>query len=111
MLHAASARNRRIGIGLLTLATLMFATPDGAGRWLVLALPVAQVVWLRFVAHALISTLVPEPVYGRELVTLSNWRLQLLRGATLCVMTGFNFRARQHLQLAEVAAIQFPCRC
>jgi drug/metabolite transporter (DMT)-like permease len=108
MLHEATARNRRIGIGLLTLATLMFATLDTAGKWLVLGLPVAQVVWLRFVAHVLISTALLGPIYRAELVAaVHNWRLQLLRGAMLCVMTAMNFWALQYLQLAEVGAIQF----
>jgi drug/metabolite transporter (DMT)-like permease len=107
MLHDDTARNRRIGIGLLTIATAMFATLDASAKWLVQAVPVFQVVWMRFVAHVLISAALLAPVYGRELVTVRDRRLQALRAAMLGAMTALNFWALQYLQLAEVAAIQF----
>jgi drug/metabolite transporter (DMT)-like permease len=107
MLHDDTARNRRIGIGLLTVATMLFATLDASAKWLVQTLPVFQVVWMRFVAHVLISAALLAPVYGRELVHARDWRLQGLRAAMLCAMTALNFWALQYLKLAEVAAIQF----
>ena len=48
----SSANARRIGIGLVTLTTLSFAVLDTTAKWLVLQLPVLQVVWLRFLAHS-----------------------------------------------------------
>jgi hypothetical protein len=68
MLHLDNAGNRRIGIGLITLTTLLFAVLDCSAKWLVRELPVAQVVWLRFGAHVLITSALLWPVYGRELV-------------------------------------------
>jgi drug/metabolite transporter (DMT)-like permease len=54
LLHLDNADNRRIGIALVTLTTLCFATLDACAKWLVQDLPVLQVVWLRFLFHVLL---------------------------------------------------------
>ena len=107
MHHDDNARNRRVGIGLVCLTTLCFATLDASAKWLVQSLPVLEVVWLRFTAHVLITSALLAPLYGRELITVRQPRLQLLRAAMLGSMTGLNFWALQYLQLAETGAIQF----
>jgi drug/metabolite transporter (DMT)-like permease len=106
VLHS-SARHRRLGIGLITLTTLAFALLDTSAKWLVMSLPVLQVVWLRFLAHSLFSVAVFAPRMGFELVRWRAPRLQALRGVMLATMTGLNFWALQYLQLAETGAIQF----
>jgi drug/metabolite transporter (DMT)-like permease len=107
LLHLDTAQNRRIGIGLVTLTTLCFAVLDGTAKWLVQALPVLQVVWLRFVFHVFIASALLAPRYGQELVRVRNWKLQALRAAMMAAMTALNFWALQYLQLAETGAIQF----
>jgi drug/metabolite transporter (DMT)-like permease len=107
MLHQDTARHRRIGIGLVTLTTLLFATLDASAKWLVQSLPVFEVVWLRFLTHALITPVLLAPMYGRELLRMREPRLHLLRAAMLGTMTALNFWALQYLQLAETGAIQF----
>lgn len=107
MLHIDSARSRRIGIGLVTVTTLCFATLDASAKWLIQSLPVLQVVWLRFLFHAMLMSALLAPTYGRELWRVRNPRLQLLRSAMLASMTALNFWALQYLQLAETGAIQF----
>jgi drug/metabolite transporter (DMT)-like permease len=107
MLFQDTARNRRIGIGLVTLTTLCFAVLDTTAKWLVVTLPVAQVVWMRFLTHVLLTSALLAPVYGRELVRVQQPGLHLLRAAMLASMTGLNFWALQYLQLAETGAIQF----
>ncbi len=107
MLKTDGARSRRIGIGLVCLATFCFALLDAAAKWLVRELPVAEVVWLRFLTHVLWMTLLLAPRYGGELVRMHSPRLHLLRAAMLASMTGLNFWSLQYLQLAEVGAIQF----
>jgi len=107
LLHLDNAENRRIGIGLVTLTTLCFAVLDTSAKWLVLALPVMQVVWLRFVFHVLIASALLAPRYGWELLRVRNRKLQALRAAMMAAMTGLNFWALQYLQLAETGAIQF----
>jgi drug/metabolite transporter (DMT)-like permease len=107
MLLQDTARNRRIGIGLVTLTTLLFATLDATAKWLVQSVPVFQVVWMRFLTHAVLTTLLLAPLYGREMFRIHNPRLQLLRAGMLGLMTALNFWALQYLQLAETGAIQF----
>jgi drug/metabolite transporter (DMT)-like permease len=107
MLHADTAHGRRRGIALVTLATLCFSVLDTSAKWLVQALPVFEVVWLRFVTHVLWMVLLLAPRHGRTLVRMANPRLQLLRGLMLASMTALNFWALQYLQLAETGSIQF----
>jgi drug/metabolite transporter (DMT)-like permease len=107
LLHLDNPRNRRIGIALVTLTTLLFATLDASAKWLVLSLPALQVVWLRFLTHVIITSALLAPSYGWELVRVRNWKLQGLRAAMLGTMTACNFVALQYLQLAETGAMQF----
>jgi drug/metabolite transporter (DMT)-like permease len=102
-----SSKNRKIGIALVTLTTLMFASLDTCAKWLVLSLPVLQVVWMRFFTHVIITSLMFAPKMGWSILRLVNIKLQLLRGLMLVVMTALNFVALQYLQLAETGAIQF----
>ena len=107
MLHLDSAHGRRIGIGLVTLTTICFATLDASAKWLVQSLPVLEVVWLRFLAHTLITSALLGPVYGRSMLRVMDPKLQIVRALMLASMTALNFWALQYLQLAQTAAIQF----
>ena len=107
MLKTDSARSRRAGIALVTLATFCFAVLDVAAKWLVQGLPVIEVVWLRFVTHFVLMVVLLAPLHGRALFHMHRPRLHLLRAAMLAAMTGLNFWALQYLQLAETGAIQF----
>ena len=107
MLHADSARNRRIGIAMVCVTTLCYASLDTAAKWLVLGLPVVQVVWLRFLTHSLLGIAVLAPTYGMRLFRVNQPGLQLLRGLMLTALTGLNFWALVYLQLDVTGAIQF----
>jgi drug/metabolite transporter (DMT)-like permease len=107
MLLEDTSRNRRIGIGLVTLTTLCFAILDVTAKWLVLSLPVLQIVWMRFFTHVILTSALLAPVYGRELVRVRHPWLQALRALMLASMTALNFWALQYLQLAQTGAIQF----
>lgn len=106
-LHSDTSQHRRIGIALVTATTLMFAVLDTSAKWLVLTIPVLQVVWLRFLFHTVLTTALFMPSMGKNLFRIHHPRLQLLRGIMLALMTGLNFYALQYLQLAEVGAVQF----
>ena len=107
VLKTDSARSRRVGITLVTLATFCFAVLDTCAKWLVQGLPVVEVVWLRFATHVVLMLLLLAPTHGRALWHMHRPRLHLLRAAMLASMTGLNFWALQYLQLAETGAIQF----
>jgi len=107
LLHADSARNRLIGIGLISLAYLQFSVLDGAAKWLVGSMPVIMVVWLRFVMHVVVAGAVLFPLRGRALVRTSHLRWHLVRALMFIAMTGINFWALQYLQLTVTASIFF----
>jgi drug/metabolite transporter (DMT)-like permease len=107
LLHTDSPSNRLVGIGLMSITFLCFAVLDCGAKWLVQTLPVLQVVWLRFLFHALFSTALMVPKFGRGILRTRRPRLQFLRAMFLPVMTGLNFWALQYLQLAETGSIQF----
>ena len=107
MLHADSARNRLVGIGLVSAAYLLFTLLDGSAKWLVGSMPVIMVVWLRFVMHALIGGAVLFPLRGLALVVTRYWRWHLLRAVMFVAMTGINFWALQYLQLTVTSSIFF----
>lgn len=107
MLKTDSARSRRVGIALVTLATFCFAILDASAKWLVQSLPVVEVVWLRFATHVLLMVLLLSPTQGLAIWRVTHWRLHLARSAMLATMTGLNFWALQYLQLAVTGAMQF----
>jgi drug/metabolite transporter (DMT)-like permease len=107
MLKADSARNRLVGIGIISVTVACFAVLDASAKWLVRSLPVIEVVWLRFVVHVLFTGALLAPRHGRALLRTRHPRLQLLRAAMLFSMTALNFWALQYLQLAETGAVQF----
>ena len=107
MLHADSARNRQIGIAMISVAMLCFTALDTTAKWLVVSLPVIQVVWLRFLTHSLLGIAVLAPTYGMRLFRVNQPGLQLLRGLMLTALTGLNFWALVYLQLDVTGAIQF----
>lgn len=107
MHYEDSPRNRLIGIGILSGTFVFFAVLDTGAKWLVKALPVVEVVWLRFLAHVLFTGALLAPKHGLALLHTRRPKLQLLRAALLPTMTALNFWALQYLQLAETGAIQF----
>lgn len=107
MHHEDSPRNRLIGIGLISITFLCFSLLDGGAKWLVRALPVVEVVWLRFLIQVLLGGALLVPRQGMALLRTRRPRLQFLRAALLAVMTAMNFWALQYLQLAETSSIMF----
>jgi drug/metabolite transporter (DMT)-like permease len=107
LLHADSARNRLIGIGLVSICYLLFSLLDGSAKWLVGSMPVVMVVWLRFATHAVIAGAVLLPLQGKALLRTHHLRWHLLRAVMFMAMTGINFWALQYLQLTVTASIFF----
>lgn len=108
MLHADSARNRLVGIGLVSLCFLLFTFLDGIAKWLVTnALPVFMVVWLRFVLHAVLATALLFPVKGKALWKTDHLRWHAARAVMFALMTGMNFWALKYVQLTVTASIFF----
>jgi drug/metabolite transporter (DMT)-like permease len=107
LLHADSAQNRLVGIGLVSAAYVLFTLLDGSAKWLVGTMPVIMVVWLRFVMHALISGAVLFPLRGADLIRSKYWGWHAVRSLMFVAMTGINFWALQYLQLTVTSSIFF----
>ena len=107
MLHADSAGNRLIGIGLVSFCYMTFTLLDGSAKWLVGSMPVIMVVWLRFAMHALIGGAVLLPLTGAALFKTRHLRWHVLRALMFTAMTGINFWALQYLQLTVTSSIFF----
>jgi drug/metabolite transporter (DMT)-like permease len=107
LLHADSAGNRLIGIGLVSLCYVLFTLIDGSAKWLVGTLPVIVVVWLRFAIHTVLAGAVLLPLRGLDLVRTKHLRWHVARALMFVVMTGTNFWALQYLQLTVTTSIFF----
>jgi drug/metabolite transporter (DMT)-like permease len=107
LLQADSARNRLVGIGLVSGAYLLFSVLDGSAKWLVQSMPLIMVVWLRFALHAIFGGLLLFPVQGLALVRSRHLRWHALRALMFVAMTGLNFYALQYVQLTVTASIFF----
>jgi drug/metabolite transporter (DMT)-like permease len=107
VLHADSAKNRLIGIGLVSVCFLLFTLLDGSAKWLVKAMPVMMVVWLRFVTHAVFATVLLYPVKGSALWRTRHLKWHVARALMFMLMTGMNFWALQYLQLTVTSSIFF----
>ncbi len=107
MLHADSARNRLIGIGLVSFTYLLFSLLDGSAKWLVGSVPVIVVVWLRFATHVVVAGVVLFPLRGWSLIKTNHLRWHVLRAVMFMAMTGINFWALQYLQLTVTSSIFF----
>ena len=96
-------------IGLICIAVLCFSLTDTTGKYMITVgdLPVAQVVWVRFLGQfaAIVLTLglvaVPSLLRARK----PGW--QLLRSVLLLASTLFNFLALRTLRLDQAMTIQF----
>jgi drug/metabolite transporter (DMT)-like permease len=107
LLRADSARNRLVGIGIVSFTYLLFSLLDGSAKWLVGTMPVIMVVWLRFAIHALVAGALLFPLRGASLLKSKYWRWHLLRAVMFIVMTAMNFWALQYLQLTVTSSIFF----
>jgi drug/metabolite transporter (DMT)-like permease len=107
LLHADSARNRLLAIGLVSLTYVLFTLLDGSAKWLVGSMPVVMVVWLRFVMHAVIGGAVLFPLRGMALIKTRYLRWHIVRALMFVAMTGINFWALQYLQLTVTSSIFF----
>lgn len=102
-----SAWRRLIGPLLMVGACVGFAFIDMMAKFLGRELPVAEVLFLRYLVQALTVCALYLPGRGARLLRTANLPLQLLRGgfllgASVCVINGLRY-----LPLAESTAVHF----
>lgn len=97
-----------LGVGLIMLTYICFTSIDTSAKWLVLAgIPVAQVVFVRYLGHLVmvVGTYRPEP--GDSLWRMKSPVMTLTRGFMLILATFANFTALQFLPLTVTVSIFF----
>lgn len=96
-----------LGIGLLVLAELVFATLDTVAKHLSQEMPVGMVVWGRYAFN--LAFLLPLLLRRRpsEVLRVNRLGLVLLRGAQLLAATACFFTAIRYIPLADAVAIGF----
>lgn len=95
------------GIALMCGAFLLFACLDTSAKVLSRDLETLQIVWARFVGHAILVIAILAPRKGTRVFATSNLRLQLARSMLLVMSTVLNFTAVSYLPLTTTASIFF----
>lgn len=103
----AAADSRLRGIALMVAANVLFTGLDTIAKLLGGSIDPMQLAWFRYAVNLVIVLVLMRAWIRPELFDMRRPGLQVLRGLALLGSTVFNFAALRHLQLAEVAAINF----
>ncbi len=97
---------RTFGIGIILVSQLFIVLIDPSAKWLQAAgLPLAEVIWVRYLVHLLFAVGLFAPTRGRALfVTRALW-LELARGGALFASTITNFMAVRFLPVSTTSSI------
>lgn len=98
---------RNLGIGILLVAQLFFATLDSSAKYMSIAgIPTTEIVFVRYGVHVALILAFIWPVQ-RGIFRTRNWKLELLRGLCLLGVTLANFLAMKILPLTVTGALMF----
>jgi len=102
-------RSHVAAIALMCAAVTVFAALDATAKYLVdvRAVPVTEVIWVRFVGHFLLTVAVLAPLSIKRMITTSKPVHQLVRSTLVAITTGFNFLSVKYLQLDQTITIFF----
>ncbi|WP_185984565.1 DMT family transporter [Aureimonas mangrovi] len=95
------------GIATTVFAGLLFASMDATGKYTTTLVPVLTVIWGRYVFHTLIVTAVLARTTGTRFLKTRQPFLQVARGLSLLVTTGFMYSAISRVPLADATAVAF----
>lgn len=96
-----------LGVLLVVVATMFFATMDTITKYLTMRYNVPLVMAIRYTVHCLLMFCVLAPSQGRQLVTTRRPGLVLLRSLSLVAVSLFFGSALQRMPVAESTAIIF----
>jgi drug/metabolite transporter (DMT)-like permease len=100
-------RMRFLAIALMCATMICFTGQDTCAKWLSASLPIAQIVWARYIGAALIALVASRSLSRPAMLCSSRPRLQLVRSVLLFCSTTANIFALRRLQLSETATISF----
>jgi uncharacterized membrane protein len=98
---------RVLAIALMCVTMVCFTGQDTCAKWLSASLPIAQIVWARYVGAAVIALIASRSLSRPAMLRSKRPRLQLLRSVLLFCSTTANVFAVRELQLSETATISF----
>jgi drug/metabolite transporter (DMT)-like permease len=101
--------DRLKAIALMVAAVTVFSLLDCTAKYLatVVKLPLAEVVWVRFIGQFAVILMTLGLVSLPRLLRSAKPKTQLVRSGVLLASTAFNFLALQHLRLDQTLSIQF----
>jgi drug/metabolite transporter (DMT)-like permease len=103
----AFASERERGIALILVTMLLFAVHDATSKYLTRHYPIAELLWVRYMVHAVFMLVVFGPRMRLNLVRTRRPVLQVLR-ALLLIASAFLFMCGlRYLPLADATAINF----
>jgi drug/metabolite transporter (DMT)-like permease len=94
-----------VGILLIVLAALAFATLDTATKYATTLAPVLMLLWFRYLFQAVVTFALRFPVQRRALLKTPNPRFQTLRGVLLLVTSACSFFGLQYLPVGEFTSM------
>lgn len=94
-----------VGIVLIVVAALFFATLDASIKHATRLAPVLMLLWFRYAFQALATLALRFPVQKFGLLATANPRFQLLRGVLLLVTSACSFLGLQYLPVGEFTAM------
>jgi len=99
---------RMLAIALMCGTMVCFTGQDTCAKWLSASLPIAQIVWARYVGASVVALIASRSLSQPAMMLRSKRpRLQLLRSVLLFCSTTTNVFAVRELQLSETATISF----
>ena len=98
---------RILAIALMCATMICFTGQDTCAKGLSASLPIAQIVWARYVGAAVIALAASRPLSRPAMLRSKRPWLQLVRSVLLFCSTTANIVAIRQLQLSETATISF----
>lgn len=93
------------GVLLTITACALFSLLDSATKYSGMLLPMVMVVWMRFLAQALVTTALVLPQHGLKAFRTEHLKLQLVRAVAGLLTTVCSFFCIQSMPLANFTAI------
>jgi len=94
-----------LGIVLLMMAGMCFATLDTVSKHVTASISVLMAVWARYFVQAVLTTAVVLPIKGWTVLATNNPRQQIGRGVLLATVTALVFSCLQFMPVGEFTAI------
>ena len=94
-----------LGMALVIVATLMFASNDATNKYLIATYDVPLVAAIRYITHVLLMLAILGPSRGREMVTVRRRWPVAVRSICLAIGSLFASLALQRMPIAETTSI------